>query len=136
MSDVERQLLRVLAENKMLRQGQQNRPALPTGGGPHDPGIEARLVAVEVRMTGIEDRMDGLVVRMDRLESRMDGIDTRLRAVEQGIATLNGKMDVLVSQVVSKLPSWWQMPAVIGSTIAVLAAAYAAAQYLRAHGLL
>ena len=66
----------------------------------------------------------------------MDGLDGRLRAVEQGIAAISTKLDVLVSQVVSKLPSWWQMPAVIASTVALLTALYAGAQYLHSRGLL
>lgn len=103
MSDVERQLLRVVAENKGLRESQRTLDVAAAGGGPHDPGMEARLAAVEARMNGLESRMD-------RLEGRMDGLDGRLRTVEQGIAAISAKIDVLVSQVVSKLPSWWQMP--------------------------
>lgn len=73
---------------------------------------------------------------MDRLDSRMDGIDTRLRGVEQTLAVVNGKLDLLTSHVISKLPSWWQMPAVIGSTVMLLAALWAAAKWLAARGVL
>jgi len=42
----------------------------------------------------------------------------------------------LTSHVISKLPSWWQMPAVIGSTVMLLAALWAAAKWLAARGVL
>ena len=37
----------------------------------------------------------------------MDGVDTRLRLVEQGMAGMPAKIDVLVASLVAKLPSWW-----------------------------
>ena len=66
----------------------------------------------------------------------MDGIDTRLRGVEQTFSAISAKVDVLTSHVISKLPSWWQMPAVIGSTVMLLAALWAAAKWLAARGVL
>lgn len=92
-------------------------PLAKGGGGPHDPGMEARVAAVEIRLGQVENRLE-------RLDTRMDGIDTRLRGVETKLSEIGGKMDLLTDQIVGKLPSWWQMPAVIGSTIAVLAALY------------
>lgn len=106
------------------------RKALETGGRPPDPpDMEIRIVKLEEAMPRIETSVGQLV-------TRLDAIDGRLRAVEQSLAALNAKLDLLTSQVVGKLPSWWQMPAVIGSTVALLAALYAGIQYLRAHGLL
>jgi hypothetical protein len=94
-----------------------------SGSGPHDPGMEARMVALETRMDGLEHRMDRLDVHMDRVE-------TRLTSLELKVSEVSGKLDVLVSHVVGKLPSWWQMPVVIGSTVVMLGGLVAAAQKL------
>jgi hypothetical protein len=85
--------------------------------------MEARMVALETRMNGLEHRMDRLDVHMDRVE-------TRLTSLEQKVSEVSGKLDVLVSHVVGKLPSWWQMPVVIGSTVVMLGGLVAAAQKL------
>jgi hypothetical protein len=91
------------------------------GNGPHDPGMEA------------------LIKRVDEIEARVGKVDDRLRGVEVGIARLEGKLDGLIAQVGSferitssvanKIPSWWQMPAVIGSTVALLMLFYAGAKH-------
>ena len=70
------------------------------------------------------------------MDARLDGMDTRLRGVEQAVARLEGKMDLLAGQIIAKLPSWWQMPAVIGATITLLIGLWALVQYMHAHGLL
>jgi len=135
-------------ENSRLRTTieQTPHPLEPGGGGGDSGGMDGlseRVTRVEVRLDGIEHqlgaveaRMNRLEGRMDRLETRMDGIDTRLRGVELSLAGIAAKLDVLTTQVVGKLPSWWQMPAVIGSTVALLAALWAAGRYLASRGLL
>ena len=85
-------------------------------------------------MSMIEARMDGMDGRIGRLESSMDRVEQRLGSLEQKVAEINGKLDVLVSHVVAKLPSWWQMPVVIASTVALLGAMIAAAQKLHLLG--
>ena len=65
------------------------------------------------------DRLDG---RLDKLDQRIDGMDARLRSVEQELKAVSAKLDLLTTQIVAKLPSWWQMPAVIGATVAMLGA--------------
>jgi hypothetical protein len=87
-------------------------------------------------MGALEGRMDRLDSRMDRLETRMDGLDARSRSVEQDLKAVGAKLDLLTTQIVAKLPSWWQMPAVIGSTVAVLAVLWAAGRYLTKLGVL
>jgi len=125
----------------------QPEPPLEPGGGGGDSGgmdgigervtrVEVRLDGVEHRLGGVEARMDRLEGRMDRLETRMDGIDTRLRGVEQGLARISGQLDLLTTQIVAKLPSWWQMPAVIAATVTLLAALWAAGKALGARGFL
>lgn len=82
----------------------------------------------------IEARMDGIDGRIGRLETCMDRVEARLGSVEQKVAEMNGKLDVLVSHVVSKLPSWWQMPVVIAATVALLGGMLAAVQKLHLLG--
>lgn len=71
---------------------------------------------------------------MDRLETRMGGMDARLRAVEQSLSAVSAKLDLLTTQIVAKLPSWWQMPAVIGATVTLLVALWAVAKWLGVRG--
>jgi tetrahydromethanopterin S-methyltransferase subunit G len=93
------------------------------------------MAAVEMRMDGIESRMDRLDGRMDRPDGRMERVETRLGALEQKVSEINGKLDILVCQVVARLPSGWQMPVVIGSTVVLLGALLAAPQKLHLAGL-
>ncbi len=93
------------------------------------------MASVELRMDGIENRMDRLDARMDRMEGRMERVEIRLGQLQQKVAEVSGKLDVLVTQVVAKLPSWWQMPVVIGSTVVLLGALVAAAQKLHLLGI-
>ncbi len=76
--------------------------------------------------------------KLDRLESRFDArmneFDGRLRTVEQLLSAVSAKLDLLTTQIVAKLPSWWQMPAVIGATVALLAGLWAAARWLSTRG--
>jgi len=85
-------------------------------------------------MSMIEARMDGMDGRIGRLETTMDRVETRLSGLEQKVAEMNGKLDVLVSHVVAKLPSWWQMPLVIGATVTLLGGLLVVAQKLHLFG--
>jgi hypothetical protein len=88
-----------------------------------------------------------------RLDIKLDTLRTELRGEMQAMrnelhgdigrlhgdigrldAKIDSRFDQLGSRIDSKLPSWWQMPLVIGSTVTLLAALYAAAQFLRLHG--
>lgn len=84
----------------------------------------------------MEARMSALEKRIDRIDERLDGIDDRLRAVERSVTELGAKMDILISQVIAKLPTWWQMPAVIGATVVLLAGLYGGVRWLQVNGLL
>ncbi|MCB8879277.1 hypothetical protein ACELLULO517_03445 [Acidisoma cellulosilytica] len=75
-------------------------------------------------------RVDGFDKRIDRMETKLDQVDTRLRALETGVANMSGKIDVLTGQIVGRLPTWWQLPAVIAGTVVLLTALYAAAKHL------
>jgi hypothetical protein len=106
------------------------------GGGPRDPSMEVRMSALETKVAGVEGAVN-------RLEGRIDGIDTRLRGVEVSIGRLEGKIDALTGAIVgqtsaalARLPTWWQMPAVIGATVALLAVLGAGYRLLLFHGYL
>lgn len=98
--------------------------------------MEARVAKLEALTEMTNTSLGRIESRIDRLEGRIDGMDGRLRAVEQRLAEISGKIDVLIGSVVGKLPTWWQMPAVIGSTVALLVLLYAGVRYLQSHGLL
>lgn len=71
---------------------------LQTGGrGPYDPDMEHRITALE------EDMKD---VKRD------------LADLKVSVATMSGKIDILVA----KIPSWWQAPAGAGGLITLMAA--------------
>jgi len=115
------------------------------GGGPGGLDALARRVdqidvvlqRVDVRVEDISQRMGRLETRMDRLETRFDGIDARLRAVEQVGAANSAKLDLVATQLntksvqlAAKLPSWWEITAAIGVTLALIVAAAAGARQL------
>ena len=96
--------------------------------------VEERLSAVKMRLGRIKARLDSLEDRMGRLETRMDGLDARLRSVEQSLSAISAKLDLLVStnaQLVGKLPSWWQMPAIMAGTITLLGVLFTLAKTLK-----
>jgi hypothetical protein len=97
-------------------------------------GLAERVTRIEMRLDAVEGSLGRVETRMDRLDGRLEGLDGRLRGVEQAIAGVSAKLDLLTTQVVAKLPSWWQMPAVIGATVAMLAALWAGARWLGARG--
>jgi tetrahydromethanopterin S-methyltransferase subunit G len=73
----------------------------------------------------MEARMAAVEKRLDRVEVRLDSIDERLRSVESTLANVSGKIDILasnMSQMLGKLPSWWQMPVVVAGTAALVIA--------------
>lgn len=68
------------------------------GGGPHDPGMEARVVRLEDQFT--------------RIEALLHGIDDRARAIEVGAAELNGRL--------ASMPGTWAMiVTVVGGQVAL-----------------
>lgn len=93
------------------------------------------LLRIERR---IED-VHGEVTRLDsKLDARFDRLDTKIEAhrseAHGDIVRLGERLDGLTGQIIAKLPSFWQIPAILGSAVALLAALYAAAQFLRLHG--
>ncbi|NPD69327.1 hypothetical protein HN018_22775 (plasmid) [Lichenicola cladoniae] len=74
-------------------------------------------------------RVDGLEKRIDKVDARLDKIDDRLQRVETTLANISGKIDTLTNSVIGKLPSWWQMPAVMAGMISLFAALFAVVKY-------
>lgn len=82
---------------------------------------------------------------MDGIEKRLGLVETDLRSVRSDLATIGsrlasveGKLDVLTSQVVAKIPTGWTMFGIIMSTmvgaVAVVGGAITIARYLRVLG--
>jgi chaperonin cofactor prefoldin len=98
--------------------------------------MEVRVARLEETMPRIEARLDRIETRLDRIEVRFDAkfeaMDVRLRGVEQGVARLDGKLDILTAQIAGKLPTWWQMLAVFVVLVAFLNGVPASLQYLHA----
>ncbi|HEV7266249.1 MAG TPA: hypothetical protein VGN83_15200 [Falsiroseomonas sp.] len=86
------------------------------------------------RAGALDARMDTGCARMDRLEARMAGFEERLYLVGQQLEDVSAKLDLLTTRIVAKLPSWWQMPAVIGSTVVLLGALWAAGRWMAKFG--
>ena len=86
------------------------------------------------RVSQLENLASHTQTRLAELREDLRVLDARLRTIEQGQAAMSAKLDLLTDRVVAKLPSWWQMPLVVGATVTLLAALYAAAQSLRVHG--
>ena len=96
-------------------------------------GLAERVMRVEMRLDAVGDRMGRLETHIDRLDTRLDALDTRLRGVEVTLGEIKGELGTLVkanAQLVTKLPSWWQMPAVIAGTVTLLGILYAGAKAL------
>lgn len=126
MDTIDRSLLERFERVQQMREAEAmaSTSDLAGGGGPPDiPGMEA-LIA----------RVDGLEKRVEKVDGRLESIDARLRGVEIAVAGIGGKIDILAGSVISKLPSWWQMPAVIGSTVVLLGVLYGAAKHFHLAG--
>jgi archaellum component FlaC len=106
---------------------------LERGGGGSDSG---GMDGLAERVTRVEVRLDALDDRLGRLEAQLGGIETRMRGVEQSVERVSAKLDLLTGQVVAKLPTWWQMPAMIAGTLGVLGSFWAVYRYLLKVGFL
>jgi len=130
------------ANRRLREQPSDTGKPLEPGGGEDDSGgvdgLVERVTRVEVRLDAVEHRLGSIEGRMGRLETRFEApmteFDGRLRAVEQSVSAVSAKLDLLTSQIVAKLPSRWQMPAVTGATVALLAGLWAAARWLGTRG--
>lgn len=72
--------------------------------------------------------------RLKRLEDDFRAIRSDLTTINGRLGSVEGKLDFLTNQVVSKIPSGWTMFSVIvgtlGASVALLTAAAAAAKWL------
>jgi hypothetical protein len=97
--------------------------------------LDGKLETVRSEMHAEITRLDSkLDARFDRLDTKLEALSERLRTTEHEQAAVSAKLELLTDRVVSRLPSWWQIPAILGSVAGVLAVIYAAIQFLRLHG--
>jgi hypothetical protein len=93
-----------------------------------DSKVETVRSEVRAEMTRLDGKLDA---RFDRLDTK---IEVHRSEAHGDIVRLGERLDRLSGQIIAKMPSLWQLPAVIGASAAILAALYAAAQFLRLHG--
>lgn len=119
-------------------------------GGPPDP---PDMELLKLRIGRLEDdtkeirqvlgRMEPMLARLDTavqhlakqaavdsLVEKVAGLDRRASDLGQRLDTTSSRFDAAVSTALSRVPSWWQVPAVIAGTVALLTGLYAAGKYL------
>ena len=100
------------------------KPVAGGGGGPHDPGMEARVAALESDLREAKATLGRLEVAASRIQATLDSLATRsdvTTAIER-IASLDGRTGRLeaavadtVRSAVGKAIGPWQLPAVVGA---------------------
>jgi chorismate mutase len=147
-----------LDERLRLLEGKS--PIAPSATEHQDPEMEKRLQEVELALAKLEPTLERLNTTMDEVAKRlgaMEAAQTAMVATVKGIqettaATFNGINAQLTTQfgnvntqlanhtqdiratlntAIARVPSWWQVPAVIVATVAVLGGLSA---FLRAKG--
>lgn len=93
-----------------------------------DGKVETVRSEVRAEITRLDGKLDA---RFDRLDAK---IEAHRNEAHADIARLGERLDGLTRQIITKLPSFWQIPAILGSAFALLAALYAGVQFLRLHG--
>ena len=115
-------------------------PIAGGGGGPHDPGMDARVTrleeqygrietllrAIDDRVGRIEDRVGRIEDHVGRIEDRVGRLDDRLRHIEIDVAELKGR--------IVNLPTTWAMiTTMIGGQIALAGILLAAFRFAGLH---
>lgn len=54
-------------------------PLDPTGGGPHDPGMEQRISRLEADVTEIKTDMKAMRSTLDQMKGRLDAMPTSVQ---------------------------------------------------------
>lgn len=101
------------------------------GAGPHDPGMESRIVALETDMKDVKGSLGRLEVASGRIEATLASLATRadVAITTERIASLDGRTkkveDAITDTVrtaVGKAIGPWQLPGVLAAcgTIVVL----------------
>ena len=115
-------------------------PIAGGGGGPHDPGMDARVTrledqygrietllrAIDDRMGRIDDRVGRIDDRVGRIEDRVEQLGDRVRHIEIDVAELKGR--------IVNLPTTWAMiTTMIGGQIALAGILLAAFRFAGVH---
>jgi hypothetical protein len=137
MAEIVEQLQRQLIDNGNLRAQLR---AISTGGGrppdgPEGPAIEAlnqRVGRLEARVETSADLLHNVDVTVAVMNTKLDAIGARLADLSTRIDGLSSRQDETTRRIdtsviaaINRVPSWWQMPAVIMATVTMLAALYA-----------
>ncbi len=118
--------------------------------------MDERLRAVEVAIAGIKPALDNIGAAITRLDGTLVRLDQRMLGVETGLAGVKGELSGFhgeftsatgrltnvetavagaLTNAISRVPSWWQMPAAVFATIVsgggALGVLVAAAAWLR-----
>jgi hypothetical protein len=138
MPTIVEQVMRLQADNNNLRQQLRGSGGQPPGG-PRDPDLEA----LNRRVHAIEGRLDSSDVLLRSIDKGIAIIDTKLEAIDKRLDALGKqgdglgsrlddmtrRIDTTVAAAISRVPSWWQMPAVLGGMLTLIGGAYAAAKH-------
>lgn len=135
MLTIVEQIMRLQADNNNLRQQLRGSGGQPPSG-PRDPDLEALTRRVQV----MEGRLDLLLRSIDKgiaiIDTKLEAIDKRLDALgKQGdglvsrLDDMTRRIDTTVAAAISRVPSWWQMPAVLGGMLTLIGGAYVAAKH-------
>jgi hypothetical protein len=108
-------------------------PIAGGGGGPHDPGMDARVTRledqygrIETLLRAIDDRMGRIDDRVGRIEDRVEQLGDRVRHIEIDVAELKGR--------IVNLPTTWAMiTTMIGGQIALAGILLAAFRFAGVH---
>lgn len=108
-------------------------PIAGGGGGPHDPGMDARVTRleeqygrIETLLRAIDDRAGRIEDRVGRIEDHVERLDDRIRRIEIDVAELKGR--------IVNLPTTWAMiTTMIGGQIALAGILLAAFRFAGLH---
>jgi hypothetical protein len=126
------QLMRLNAENSKLRQ------LLPGGGGGGEGPQGPEMTMIDDRFRKVEARVDTadqLLQSVDKgvavINARIEALGSRFDALDKGISALSTRLDSSVATALSRVPSWWQIPAAIGVTVTLLLGLYTLAKHFQ-----
>lgn len=78
------------------------------GGGPHDPGMEARVAKLESSVQGIESALREMVPNIKEMGTLTKQIAEGMPKIREDLAELKGRMTGVEGQL-RQVPSLWSM---------------------------
>ncbi len=122
-------------------------PIAGGGGGPHDPGMDARVTRLEDQYGRIETLLRAIDGRMGQLDGRMGQLDDRVGRIEDRVGRIDDRVEQLGDRVrhieidvaelkgrIVNLPTTWAMiTTMIGGQIALAGILLAAFRFAGVH---